>query len=128
MLLLDTNIWFKFYWDLPLPPELKDRISAERAALSPVSIWEIATKIRKGRLPDVPPFQRWLAKAIEGYQIAFLTPEIAAAAGSDPWPHQDPGDRLLVHTALANKLTLAHSDSVIKRRTDLAQLYVRVAH
>src|SRR5258708_5433102 len=99
VLLLDSKIWFKYYWRLPLPMALVRRIGLEDLAISPVSMLEIATKIRKGHFPGIQPIEQWLAAAVDGYAIAALTPEIAAAAGADTWSHQDPADRLLVHTA-----------------------------
>ena len=37
MLLLDTNVWFKRYWRLPLPVALERRLENEGLALSPIS-------------------------------------------------------------------------------------------
>ena len=126
MLLLDTNVWFKRYWRLPLPAALERRMDAEELAISPVSALEVATKIRKGHLPGIPPLEQWFSAAIDGYFIAALTPEIAAAAGADPWAHQDPADRILVHTAKANQFTLAHTDAMIRKRADLRQAYFKL--
>jgi PIN domain nuclease of toxin-antitoxin system len=125
MLLLDTNVWFKRYWRLALPKVLERRMEADALALSPVSTLEIATKIRKGHFPGIPPMAQWLAAALDGYFIAALTPEIAAAAGADPWRHLDPADRMIVHTAKANQFTLVHTDAIIRRRTDLRQAYFK---
>lgn len=126
MLLLDTNIWFKHYWRLPLPLALERLMETEELALSPVSALEVATKIRKGHFPGIQPIEQWLSKAVDGYFIPPMTPEIAAAAGADKWKHQDPADRLIVQTAIANQMTLAHSDTVIRRRSDLRQAYYKV--
>src|SRR5687768_13893182 len=127
MLLLDSNIWFKNYWRLPLPSPLERKIESEAVALSPVSVLEIATKIRKGHFPGIPPIEQWLSAAVDGYLLAPLTPQIAAAAGMDNWNHQDPADRMLVHTALANRFTLVHTDSIIHRRTDIQQAFFKLS-
>jgi PIN domain nuclease of toxin-antitoxin system len=127
MLLLDTNVWFKRYWRLPLPAALERRLENEELAVSPISVLETATKMRKGHFPGIPPLEQWLSAAIDGYFLAALTPEIAAAAGADPWNHQDPADRLIVHTAKANQFTLAHTDFVIRQRTDLRQAYFKLS-
>jgi PIN domain nuclease of toxin-antitoxin system len=126
MLLLDTNVWFKRYWRLPLPAALERRMDAEELAISPVSALEVATKILKGHFPGIPPLEQWFSAAIEGYFIAALTPEIAAAAGADSWAHQDPADRILVHTAKAHQFTLAHTDAIIRKRADLRQAYFKL--
>lgn len=110
MLLVDSNIWFKHYWRLPLPEELQRRMATEELAFSPVSALEIATKVRKGHFPGIPPVEEWLA----------------AAAGADKWSHQDPAARMLVHTALAHRFTLIHSDSIIRKRADLQQAYFKL--
>jgi PIN domain nuclease of toxin-antitoxin system len=126
MLLLDTNVWFKHYWRLPLPVALERRLEQEEVALSSISVLEVATKMRKGHFPGIPPMEQWLSAAIDGYFLAALTAEIAAAAGADPWSHQDPADRLIVHTAKANQFTLAHTDLVIRQRTDVRHAYFRL--
>jgi PIN domain nuclease of toxin-antitoxin system len=51
MLLLDSNIWFKYYWRLHLPEQLQRRMETEELAFSPISALEIATKIRKDIFP-----------------------------------------------------------------------------
>ncbi|MDA1278106.1 MAG: type II toxin-antitoxin system VapC family toxin [Verrucomicrobia bacterium] len=127
MLLLDSNIWFKHYWRLPMPEQMQRRMETEELAFSPVSALEIATKIRKGHFPGIPPIEQWLAAAVDGYLIAPVTPEIAAAAGADKRGHQDPADRMLVHTALAHRFTFIHSGSMIRKRTDLQQAYFKLA-
>jgi PIN domain nuclease of toxin-antitoxin system len=126
MLLLDTNIWFKSYWRLPLSPDLSAFLESDDLALSPVSALEIATKIRKGHFPGIPPIEKWLNEAVTGYFVAPVTAEIAASAGADEWDHQDPGDRLIVHTALKHGFTLVHSDAAIKQRSDLRQAYFKM--
>jgi PIN domain nuclease of toxin-antitoxin system len=126
VLLLDTNIWFNYYWDLPLPKRLLELIEKHELAVSPVSVFEIATKIRRGKLRGIPPLDHWIGDALNGYAVVGLTPGIAAAAGQDRWAHQDPADRLLVHSALANQLVFLHSDSMIRRRTDLQQAYFKL--
>jgi len=127
MLLVDTNIWLKFYWRMPLPAKLEESLTQDTLALSPVSVLEAATLIRKGRLPGIRPIGEWLASALNGYVVAQLTPEIASSAGADPWEHQDPADRLLVHSAKALGYTLVHTDTVIRKRKDLSQFYFKLS-
>jgi PIN domain nuclease of toxin-antitoxin system len=126
MQLVDTNLWFKHYWHLTLPKGAAELFSQGEMAISPISVLEIATKIRKGHFPGIPAISTWLSEALEGYVVSPLTPEIAAAAGADPWEHQDPADRLIVHTAKANGFTLVHTDTVIQRRSDLKQCYLKL--
>jgi hypothetical protein len=55
MLLVDTNVWLKFYWQLPLPAKLEETLKQDALALSPISVLEAATLVRKGRMPGVRP-------------------------------------------------------------------------
>jgi PIN domain nuclease of toxin-antitoxin system len=126
MLLVDTNVWLKFYWRLPLPGNLEETLKQDALALSPISVLEAATLVRKGRMPGVRPLAEWLASALDGYIIAAVTPEIAAAAGADPWAHQDPADRLIIHTAKTLGYTLVHTDATIRKRRDFPQKYFRL--
>jgi hypothetical protein len=51
---------------LPLPAALERRMNAEELAISPVSALEVATKIRKGHFPGIPPQEQWFSAAIDG--------------------------------------------------------------
>lgn len=126
MLLLDTNVWLKFYWQLPLPSRLLAALKQDSLAVSTISILEAATLIRKGRLPGIRPIEEWLLSALDGYTVAALSPEIAAAAGTDAWEHQDPADRILVHTAKALGYSLLHTDATIRKRKDIRQMYFKL--
>ena len=48
MFLADTNVWLKFYWRLPLPGKLEETLKQDALALSPISVLEAATLVRKG--------------------------------------------------------------------------------
>ena len=126
MLLLDTNVWLKFYWQLPLPARLLMALEKDSLAVSSISILEAATLIRKGRLPGVAPLQEWLLLALDGYAVTAFSSEIAAAAGSDGWEHQDPADRILVQTAKILGYTLLHTDATIRERKDFRQMYFKL--
>jgi PIN domain nuclease of toxin-antitoxin system len=126
MVLVDTNVWLKFYWHFPLPAKLEEFLQQDSLALSPISVLEAATLIRKGRLKGIGPIKEWLMDALDGYSVATLTPEIAAAAGADAWEHQDPADRLIVQSAKILGYTLVHTDSTIRRRKDISQKYFKL--
>lgn len=104
MALLDTHVLL--WWvtsDTRLSARARTEIArAETVLVSPVSCWEIATLIRKGRLRlDRDPYI-WLADVLaqERVEEAPLRPVVAAAAGllPDAFPG-DPADRLLYSTA-----------------------------
>src|SRR5256885_16727490 len=48
-----------------LPISLQRQIEREGAATSPISALEIAIKIRRNKLPGVPPMDQWLESALE---------------------------------------------------------------
>jgi PIN domain nuclease of toxin-antitoxin system len=124
MILLDTNVWFQWYWRVPLPAILERRLAAETdLAVCAISVWEIATRQRKGRLPACPPLGNWLAHALAGYTVLEISAIIAAEAGADAWLNSDPADRLIVATARNHGVELVHTDHLIRGRTDLRQSF-----
>ena len=118
-LLLDTHVWI---WLMEGSP---GRLSAavvraiEEAAqegnvrIHPLSVWEVGTLVRKGRLGLAGPVERWVeeALAVEGVTLTPLTSAMAleAAALPDPFPG-DPVDRMLVATARILGATLVTAD------------------
>jgi PIN domain nuclease of toxin-antitoxin system len=123
--LLDTGVWFRYFHRLPLRSGLEAYIR-ERPPLflSAISIWEIATKQRLGRLP-CPPLSQWLNDALADYEVVPISDRIAQSAGEDPMANQDPADRLIVATARVMDLTLLHTDSRIREVTGVKQRYFK---
>ncbi|MEM6931985.1 MAG: type II toxin-antitoxin system VapC family toxin [Pseudomonadota bacterium] len=114
--LLDTHAWV---WMLTNDPNLTDAArqaakTADVVRLSPVSVFEVAQKVRVGKWPDMEPYVDDLPQLIEGQGIlmATLTPRIATLAGHMPWPHRDPFDRLIAATALTTGATLLSADTM----------------
>jgi len=117
---LDTHTWV---WWLDEDPRLSD---AARAAIetggeltvSAVSVWELATLERLGRLTVLPDIRTWVRRALAhpGVSPCAVTPEIALVAGSllPPFPG-DPADRIIYATALAQDSRLVSGDRRIAR-------------
>jgi PIN domain nuclease of toxin-antitoxin system len=113
--LLDTCT---FLW-LAASPE---RISAPaRAAindeqntlfLSDVSVWEIATKYRIGKLPLPEPPRTWVSAQASFFQLERVPVEQEAIylSGELPLIHRDPFDRLLAAQAQSLTLTVLTPD------------------
>jgi PIN domain nuclease of toxin-antitoxin system len=83
--------------------------------VSPISFWEIATLVRKGRL-DLKMLVADYLERIEtsGVHLLALTPDIARAAGTfDDSIGGDTADRLLVATALSMNLRLMTRDRAL---------------
>lgn len=118
MILLDTCT---FIWLTTDPKQLsKDTLglieNSEQIWLSAISALEIGTKIRKGKLRLHTPLAEWLEKSLRYYGITEspITIPIATLATELPPIHSDPADRILIATALVNKLTLLTPDEKIR--------------
>ena len=119
-LLLDTHalLW---WWsgDSALSSSASDAIADAGATVfvSAASAWEIATKVRLGRLRDhgdvVPRFTE-LAAAADLRHLA-VTHRHGLRAGSYPTPHRDPFDRMLAAQAELESLALVTNDSVFEQ-------------
>ncbi|HTX76385.1 MAG TPA: type II toxin-antitoxin system VapC family toxin [Terracidiphilus sp.] len=103
-----------------ISPRAKDAIrtavaSAEPLALSAVSLFEIATEIRKGRILLRVPVQAYFETMTTRLRIIPVSGEIARCAGELPRTfHNDPLDRMIVATAIVENATLITSDGPIR--------------
>lgn len=114
-LLLDTHavIWFLAGRD-ELRHEARVAIeTADRVYVSAASIWEMATKVARGRLEAPPDFPLRLLDL--GMLQLALEWEHARVAGGLPLHHRDPFDRMLVAQALVERLTIVTRDEAISR-------------
>ena len=87
-------------------------------AASAISLFEIATAIRRRRLVIEAPAERWLADLRMLPELHFepVSPGIAELAGSfdEAFPG-DPADRIIAATAIALGLTLVTADARLRR-------------
>jgi PIN domain nuclease of toxin-antitoxin system len=81
--------------------------------LSPISLFEIAIKVRIGKLPMTASFSvLFPAKlALNDIHLLPLEPQHIDPLTRLPLHHKDPFDRLIVATALVEGLTLVSADS-----------------
>lgn len=81
--------------------------------VSAASAWEIATKVRIGKLPGAEPFERNFLAAIEsaGYALLSIDTAVALRAGRFTSPHLDPFDRILAAQALAQDIPILSTDA-----------------
>ena len=80
--------------------------------VSPVSLWEIALKVRDGKikLPNDPA--EFFSEVMENYGLT-LTPlslDVMSRSVELPTIHKDPADRFIIASALANNLTVVTTD------------------
>jgi PIN domain nuclease of toxin-antitoxin system len=80
--------------------------------VSAATAWEIATKVRIGKLPWAEELEREFLHhiATAGYVMAEITPEIALRAGRLPGDHRDPFDRIIAAHALAEDMPVISAD------------------
>lgn len=98
------------------------RNPANDVLLSAVSIWEIATKHRAGRLPLPEPPERLIPTEchLRGVSPLAFDDESALQVMRLPELHRDPFDRMLICQAIAGGLAIVTPDPLI------AQYPVRV--
>lgn len=117
-LLLDTHalLWW-LAGDTRLPPAARVAIDAleTEVLVSVVSVFEIATKNRLGKLPLKAEVAADIAGAIvrHGFTLLPLDPRSAERAGRLPGPHRDPFDRLLVAQAITADLALVSNETAV---------------
>lgn len=81
---------------------------ANDVLLSAGVVWEVSIKRALGKLDAPAGFAETLLSA--GATPLAITVEHADAAGSLPWHHRDPFDRLLVAQAVAENAVLVSGD------------------
>ncbi len=118
-LLLDTHalLWW-VAGDERLPLGLRFMIADEDAdvLVSAASAWEVAIKVRSGKL-DAGPLGQGFAVEVErqGFLPLPITLEHAERAGALPLMRADPFHRMLIAQAQAENLRLASNEPIFDR-------------
>ena len=105
-LLLDTcTVLWATLSSKSLSPKAQRLLAAESNVVyvSAVTAWEIATKFRKGKIPEAEPLERNFFEVMDvaGYTLLPIDPEQALRAGRLLGLHRDPFDRILAAQALS---------------------------
>jgi PIN domain nuclease of toxin-antitoxin system len=81
--------------------------------VSAATAWEIATKVRLGKLPGAASFERDFLETMEksGYTLLAIEPETALRAGRFIADHGDPFDRIIGAQALAMDIPVLSTDT-----------------
>jgi len=113
--LLDTHA---LLW-ATLSPEALSREASTMIAdeanvilVSAASAWEIATKVRIGKLPGAETLDREFLDVMEdaGYTLLSIDVECALRAGRLVGEHRDPFDRMIAAQALAEDIPVLSAD------------------
>ncbi len=131
MIVLDTHalIWWAVGDRRLSARALRAIRAAARAGAvfaSAISVLEIATAVRRGRLTLSVPFEQWLAdlRALPELRLEPVSAEIAALAGSfDGTMHGDPADRIIAATARMLGARLVTADERLRGLPDVAAVW-----
>ena len=116
VLLLDTNalLWLSAGSERLGPrarATIQDAIDAGTATFSPISVWEAAMLVRKGRYTLGQPVAAWRLDLLDvGLEEAPLDGIAAVMASTLDGMLEDPADRFIVATAIRAGATLVTSD------------------
>lgn len=80
--------------------------------LSLATVWEIAIKVSRKRLPLSKPFRPWMETAIHNLDLVLLPIGIDHAERQShlPWRHKDPFDRMLISQSLVEQFPVIGND------------------
>jgi PIN domain nuclease of toxin-antitoxin system len=115
--LLDTHALLWWLSDEPALTKAARKIIGDTNNLifvSAASAWEIATKVRLGKLPTAADLAADFAGHLEreGFQMLAISWDHAIRAGLLPGPHRDPFDRMLVAQAQAENIPILSNEAL----------------
>ena len=125
-LLIDTQI---FIWTVLDSNKLvlKARqimLDADEVFVSAASIWEIAIKIKIGKI-EGNPYEFMEAIKESGFRELIISAKHAAKVHELPLYHRDPFDRLLIAQTLTEPMRFLTADSILKQYSELVIMVPR---
>ncbi|MFI9485715.1 type II toxin-antitoxin system VapC family toxin [Promicromonospora sp. NPDC052451] len=122
--LLDTHA---FVWLLSSPERMTETLRAQlgstanRLLVSAVSAMEVAAKVRLGKLDAAATLVSTWERRVDDLdaETLDLTTAHALHAGSMPWAHRDPFDRLLAAQAIVENVVLVTTDAAFDTLPDV---------
>ena len=118
-LLIDTDALLWWLSDDPALSDVARQAMAETASVllvSAASAWEIASKVRLGRLPGAAElaadFEGFMLR--EGFTTLDITAEHGIRSGLLPGPHKDPFDRMLISQAQAENVPVVTNERMFE--------------
>lgn len=132
MVLLDTSalLWL-WNGDARLGPQARETIDValhnERLAVSAITFWEVAMLRDKGRLDFPDDVGLWRRELLANGLVEIpVTGDLAVRAGALEGIHGDPGDRLIVATALEGHQLVTSDRRILAWAGTLDRLNSRV--
>lgn len=124
MIVFDTHV---LYWWLGEPGRLstvardwveRTGVDLERILISTVTLWELESKRRAGKLPlKAAVRDAWpTLKALPGVEWVSPSAEDWLLAAELSWSHRDPADRLIAGTALNHGVSVLTKDERFHRQ------------
>ena len=115
--LLDTHALLWWLSDDPALSKPARKFIAETkntVIVSAASAWEIATKVRLGKLSTAAELAADCVSFVgrEGFDRLPISPDHAIRAGLLPGPHKDPFDRMLIAQAQAESVPVVTNELV----------------
>jgi PIN domain nuclease of toxin-antitoxin system len=111
-ILVDTHIFlWQFFDDPKLSRRMRDIIDDQKLQLllSDVSLWEIAIKVRLGKLPfDMRDIEAEIKRC--GYQQLKIERAHVVAVATVARHHNDPFDHLLIAQAIVERIPVLTAD------------------
>jgi PIN domain nuclease of toxin-antitoxin system len=105
---------------------IRSALREGHVAASAISLFEIATAIRRGRLVLAVPPEQWIAdlRLLPELHFEPVSAQVAEVAGSfDEAVPGDPADRIIAATAIALGLTLVTADKQLRRAPRLQTVW-----
>src|SRR5262249_59275243 len=114
--LLDVDVLWWWLSDDPAQTRAARKIIAETRntlIVSAASAWEIAIKVRLGKLPTATDLAADFSGLIEreGFQPLAISSEHGIRTGLLPGPHKDPFDRMLIAQAQAENIPVISNEA-----------------
>lgn len=117
--LLDTHALLWWLSDDPaLPRSARNFIAKTTNSLivSAATAWEIAIKVRLGKLPGAADLVSEFSALVEreGFELLAISADHGIRAGLLPDPHKDPFDRMLIAQAQAENVPIVTNESAFE--------------
>ena len=121
--LLDTNVLLWYFWGSDRVKTIRGLVGSEdnEIFISSVSLWEIAIKIRTGKLDVGLNELRYFMEKYH-FQELPMTGDCLKAYVELPHLHKDPFDHMLLAQAISCPMRLITGDSILQEYSSLVML------